>query len=134
MKIHARYFSQDEINALIPELEGIFVRFSEKKDERDRMHDFLLIEELLKDATAGMIAPDHIDTEAMKVDQAIVEMEHEIKKITSLGCIIRSLEHGMVDFPAEKDGEKIYFSWRCGEKAVSFWRAAHVPFSQRLPL
>jgi hypothetical protein len=55
-------------------------------------------------------------------------------EIAELGVIVRDPSSGLVDFPAERDGEEIFLCWRLGEDAVAWWHPTDSGFAGRRPL
>lgn len=135
--MNSRRFSLEEANALLPELDSRLARLIHKKEAYARCHDELLMHELLVQAEyhAGTPAdPDGIEADIRAVEAAIEDMEKEIEQIRALGCVLRSIDRGWVDFLATRDGETIYFCWRRGEKSIQFFRSARGGMTARQPL
>ena len=44
------------------------------------------------------------------------------------------MQLGLVDFPAERDGELVYLCWQFGEPEVAFWHGIDDGFAGRQPL
>ena len=136
MKTPFKIFTLEEAHALIPQLEILLGELDGKKQLCERLHDMLLMDELLKEAESskGKAGPsDPLENEARRLDGSVVEIQTEIEKIRSLGCIPRSLERGWIDFPAQRDGRVVFFCWRRGEKAIRFY-SADSGNGERLPL
>lgn len=55
-------------------------------------------------------------------------------EINALGILVRDPETGLIDFPAERDGEEIFLCWRLGEDAVAWWHPTDSGFAGRQPL
>lgn len=76
-------------------------------------------------------------------DQRIAELEREAQEIAAEidGCIreIRDLgieyrlplDAGLVDFPGERDGRRIFLCWRLGEDAVEHWHETDAGYAGR---
>ena len=136
MEFQTKVFSLEEANALIPEIESLLEKLDGKKKTCEKLHDMLLMNELLKEAESARNASpasDPLDEEARRLDGSVFEIQSEIKKIRSLGCIPRSLERGWVDFPGRLSGQVVYFCWRRGEKSIRFYSMG-LESSERLPL
>ena len=130
-------FSIEEANALLPQLELILARLIKKKETVDRLHDEHFISELLHEATQGRPAAEGsgpLEAGARDVDASVSNLEADLEKIRALGCVLRHLDSGWVEFPASLRGEAVYFCWKKGEAAVGFYRLAHAAFAERLPL
>jgi hypothetical protein len=50
------------------------------------------------------------------------------------GIVVRDIQQGLADFPAEREGQEIYLCWRLGEKSVDFWHGTDTGFANRQPL
>lgn len=132
-----RKFTLEDIHRILPELEVRIVRFLEKKAAYTRMHDHLLMEELLQDIESrqgGAPAGSSADEEAGKLEITVSELEREIMEMRRLGCFLQDLEKGWVDFPALQEGQPIFFSWKRGDAAVHFYRLSGSASSERKPL
>ena len=59
-----------------------------------------------------------------------IELEH----LAERGILLRDPETGLIDFPAERDGEQVFLCWRMGEGDVEYYHGVHSGFSGRKPL
>ena len=55
-------------------------------------------------------------------------------QLESLGCIVKDLDEGLVDFYTVRDGQLIFLCWRQGEDRIAFWHAVEDGFHGRQPL
>lgn len=129
-----RRFSLQEANALLPQLEILVERLAKKKEEHDQLHDRLFFQELIEEAIRSQDAQSGQDGKAQEVDSKVSELEKELTEIRSLGCILRNLENGWVEFPGNHKGQPVFFCWKRGEKTVCYFRHLHSHISERLPL
>lgn len=125
MKSQPRIFTLEEANALLPRLERMLSELMEKKEACERLHDYYFMDELLTQAESEGL-PDcsgaRLDQEAQSLDRSAEEFRGEVDKIRELGCIVRSIERGSIEFQSKRDGEPIYLCWRLGETAVRYFR------------
>ncbi|MFQ6671794.1 MAG: DUF2203 domain-containing protein, partial [Candidatus Tectimicrobiota bacterium] len=54
-----------------------------------------------------------------------------IEELHSLGCILKDIAKGLVDFPALKDGREVYLCWMSGEASVEWWHEREAGFAGR---
>lgn len=127
-----RRFSIDEANALVPQLEILLKTLFEKRAAHERLHDHLFMSELIHEAVKE--TKTDTSSDAREVDGGLEDFEAEMKAIRGLGCFLRSLERGVVEFPAEHQGQTVFFCWKKGEKSVAFYRPAQSPLHERFPL
>ena len=81
--------------------------------------------ERARGALAGMSGNGH--RTATTFGEVVDELEAD-------GIVLRDLAQGLVDFPAEKDGEVVYLCWQFGEPEVAFWHRVEEGFAGRQPL
>lgn len=126
-----RLFTVREANALIPKLELIM--------ERLQRHTHLLREGVTELAAAtGAPADDLTIAQIVELrpdlQPIIAEMEGLLSEIEDCGGQFKGLDLGLVDFPAEIDGEVVLLCWQYGEKEISHYHTADSGFASRKPL
>ena len=47
---------------------------------------------------------------------------------------VRDVDSGLIDFPGERDGRKVWLCWRMGEPQVGYWHEIDTGFINRQPL
>ncbi|HIH11990.1 TPA: DUF2203 domain-containing protein [Candidatus Woesearchaeota archaeon] len=55
----------------------------------------------------------------------------KLELMESKGCIVKDLEHGLIDFRSEFEGKNIFLCWQQGEKSVQHWHSAESGFIGR---
>ena len=65
---------------------------------------------------------------------ASATLRTELERLAAENILLRDPETGLVDFPAELGGERVYLCWRVGEEAVANWHPLGTGFSSRRPL
>ena len=119
-----RTFTVDEANAELVEL-------------RERLPR-------LREARLGLIASTERITEAVASDGGGVAgsdwfrhqetLKTEVEYLADRGILLRDPDEGLIDFPAERDGEQVFLCWRLGEADVAYYHGVHSGFSGRKPL
>ena len=56
------------------------------------------------------------------------------EQIDAAGAQIKSLEDGLLDFPAQRNGEDVLLCWKLGEDEIGFWHGVDEGFTGRKPL
>jgi hypothetical protein len=62
------------------------------------------------------------------------EIDAFVVELDEIGCEVKDLREGTVDFPAEMDGRRVYLCWRVGEPRVEYWHEVTEGFQGRRPL
>jgi len=65
-----------------------------------------------------------------KVDR-LKRLQHELAEV---GCELKDLSGGLVDFPAMFEGRKILLCWKLGEAEVTCWHELRAGFAGRRPI
>jgi hypothetical protein len=62
-------------------------------------------------------------------------IDENIEAINQLGCQVKDLNLGLVDFPARRaNGEIANLCWRMGEETIEYWHTLDTGFMSRRPL
>ena len=69
-----------------------------------------------------------------ELDIVVKELMQKMAELEDLGIIIRDIESGLVDFPADKFGDKVFLCWKYGEPEIEYWHGANEGFSRRKSL
>src|SRR5260370_19141582 len=48
-----------------------------------------------------------------------------MEKIEEIGCLVKDLDIGLIDFPTLLQGEEVYLCWKLGEARINYWRGVH---------
>jgi hypothetical protein len=129
-----KLFSPERANALIPKLEPLLEELLKRR--RD------LAIKLLESDPALHHAPPHRPRLAAARSALPAprfgELKHEIGRliyrIEALGCVVKDIDLGLVDFPSMRDDEPIYLCWKLGEPSVTHWHGIEEGFASRKPL
>jgi hypothetical protein len=80
----------------------------------------------------------HSERQLVRAQKDVQDAEHAIDEhahaIVERGIILRSVEQGLVDFPAMRDGRIVYLCWVAGENEIKNWHEADTGFGGRQPL
>ena len=125
-----KLFSADEANSLIPRLEVLI---------RDLQDNAGSLRERIQELAA---TDDKVDSMRL---QEIVELHPELKgaasrmaeivgEIEELGCFLKDIDLGLIDFATEMEDDVVFLCWQYGEQRVLAWHSIESGFGQRRPL
>ena len=66
--------------------------------------------------------------------QLLEQFQSALKQLEELGCWLKDLNTGLVDFYGLRDGELIFLCWKLGEDRIRFWHTLEDGFAGRQPL
>lgn len=64
-------------------------------------------------------------------DQAATKLKERFEEIEQIGCVVKDLEAGLIDFPTLYRGNEVYLCWRFGEDRIQFWHGVEEGFRGR---
>ena len=146
MPMSRAHFTVDEVEALIPMLERIFVQvlqlraglraLGQKLDRagvKPSRQDSLEADdvEMESEIDSGPPAVRQAKAVFRGLDEALND---EIERIQALGGEVKDLELGLVDFPSTREGEEILLCWKLGEKSIGYWHSVDGGFASRRPI
>lgn len=104
------FFTPKQATESLPEVRGIVERAIAIKKEADGKTD---------DEAIGLV---------------MERLEREIQKLEELGCVLKDMDTGLIDFPAVRLGTCVWLCWKSGEEKVTFWHELHEGFAGRKPV
>jgi hypothetical protein len=127
-----RYFTRAEAEALLPVVEPVLRDLQRWQAELTALQVDLAAERA-KAMGNGHAQRDGDDplTRARQLER---RMAKAVEELTALGIEIKSLETGLIDFPALRDGRVVLLCWRLGETRIAWWHEIDTGFAGRLPL
>lgn len=66
-----------------------------------------------------------------EMSRTMARLEKEIQKLEELGCILKDMSIGIIDFPAVRLGARVWLCWKPGEENVSYWHGLHEGYTAR---
>jgi hypothetical protein len=129
-----RVLTLDEANSILPIVE-IGVRFLRAKAvEIVRTQDRLSVLSLVGGADPR--SPEHreFDQQRGRLEELVQEYNSRIEELDRLGCIIKDLNLGLVDFYGKVNGRMLFLCWKLGEKRIAFWHDLESGFAGRRPI
>lgn len=124
----AHLFTPQEASKLIPDIRPKVKELIDRKKAVEQLHGEIERYNLL-----GFRTPE-VAERAAQLDALVDDMTRRIEELEDFGVKVKDLEFGLVDFPAERYGEKVQLCWRYGEPEVSFWHESREGYDARRPL
>jgi len=130
-----RMFTLEEANELVPTLEVEFGRVAQLRAELAPLIELLGGAESAVDIlqNGGRPRPG-AEGEAERLRHLASEISSTVERVTSLGCLVKDLELGLVDFFSMREDEPVFLCWQFGEPAVAHWHPVDEGFASRQPI
>lgn len=122
-----RYFTVEEAQAVLPEIAPLV---GELLEARARV---VTLGQGMSDVL-GDLRSDVGGPRPARLVAEFERIESLMEQIQSYGCVIKSVEAGLVDFLHNLGGRDVYLCWRYGEPTIAHYHDIHAGFNGRRPL
>ncbi len=122
-----KLFTVAEANALLPEIMPMMAMLLEKRAK-------VMVQ---RQETGGLLDDLHVDVGGPVLNEMVQdfgEIERLIDTIQNYGCMVKDINVGLLDFPAEWQGRQVLLCWRYGEEEIAYYHDLHEGFNGRSPL
>jgi len=124
-------FHLAEVNAIVPRLHVLMERLQRGALRLHEEMSGLARETGVELAT---LATEELLRHRPAARALVEELDGIVAEIEASGAHLKDVQLGLVDFPAELDGEIVYLCWQFGEPEVAFWHRIEDGFAGRRPL
>lgn len=110
-----KVFTLDQANNMLPLVRRIV---------EDAARDFYRWQDRVREFELASVRStlDHPDPAAVELEKDVLRLAENIdsyiQEIRQLGVEMKSIDGGVVSFPAEVDGKAVSFTWKLGEERV----------------
>ena len=119
-----RIFDAEAAEAALPMLRGLLPRIRESR--RALIESSARITEAVQADGGGVAGGDWFEAQR--------SLRTDLTALADEGILLRDPEAGLVDFPAEREGKRVFLCWRLGEDRVAWFHDERAGFSNRKPL
>jgi len=129
-----KVFTLEEANRLLPQIERGVRFLSEAAQNVHKLQDQVSVLSLLGSEKSE--SPEHREFKEKKkrFEELVVLYNRKLEELQRLGCIMKDLRTGLVDFYGSTEGRLIFFCWKLGEKEIAFWHELDGGFRGRRPV
>jgi hypothetical protein len=125
-----RTYSIDEANALVREVRAVLLQIALEQRRLATAHEEMHRNLEGDGDPAAMERAGRHESEMTEIAEGIRTLESHL---AGLGVQLRDLEMGLVDFPAERDGRRVWLCWRLSDPQVAFWHGTDEGYPSRKP-
>ena len=128
-----RTFTLDEATSHLSRLREIVPEMQEKRLALDALRAELA--GMTKTASGnGHLLRNEVDAKRKEAQVLVERLNELLAEINVIGCEIKGLEEGLIDFPSEREGRTVYLCWKLGEESIDYWHELETGFAGRQPL
>jgi hypothetical protein len=82
----------------------------------------------------GDMVPSDLHEAAETIQREAAAISECADRINTAGAEVKSLEDGLLDFPAQRGEEVVLLCWKLGEDEINYWHRVDEGFAGRKPL
>ena len=128
-----RQFTLEEANALLPRLRDLLFQIQESKANHDGLEE--QAEEYAQHVSSnGHVVEKKLNETRQELAKTAAEVSSLIERVNDLGCEVKDIDEGLVDFRNEREGREVYLCWKLGEPDIRWWHELETGFAGRRPL
>ena len=130
----SRFYTIDEANTALPEVERILAALRDQREELIALRDRVVAASPPDDETPTPEVGEQIRLLRLGMQGLIDQMQAGVARLVELDITLRDISSGLIDFPALLSGRPIWLCWRLGEDDVAHWLPHDEGFDSRRPL
>jgi len=131
----SRRFTLRTAEGLLPEVEnGLREAIGCKAAFEQEQNELQAVAQRVMMLGGVLVDREKVNQHKLHRDQHAQNLKTVVHNIQELGCIIKDLDVGLVDFPTLFRGEEVYLCWKLGEPAIEFWHGTQEGFAGRKPI
>lgn len=128
------YFTVEQANALLPQLREILQDLQARRRELDERQQLLETIRQQAGQNGYRLGGDAFLRVKQEAEFILEECNTAIKQIEALGCLLKDLHMGLIDFPSLREGREVYLCWKPDEAEVGYWHGPTEGFAGRKPI
>jgi hypothetical protein len=129
-----RYFTAEEANEALEEVRPLTEELVEHRRGLAELQERQVALTARIAGNGGNVQPHEVQGLQERLDEALAGIARCVARIHELGALVKDLDQGLVDFPAQRGEEDVLLCWRLGEEKIGFWHGLEEGFSGRRPL
>lgn len=129
-----RIFTLEEANALLPALQLELGGLARLRTELEQSIQGVGGADAALAVLHGGTPPPGTEPQASHLRELADEIAAAVQRVSALGCVLKDVDSGLVDFYALRDEEPVFLCWQLGEPAVAHWHTLDGGFAARQPI
>lgn len=124
----ARLFTVAQANRMLPLVRRIV---EDIVQDYARWREQVGVLEVVAAGRRGDAPPDEAEKVEADTQRLAADIERYVEELRKLGVDFKGFDEGLVDFPSEMEGRRVYLCWKLGEESVEHWHKVDAGFAGR---
>ena len=121
-------YTPQTANKALPEVKRMFADIVAKKNR------VLVLQQELQAIVDSGSDFERFIKKKQDLNTAVTVLYKAIEILEGTGVAIKSVDEGLLDFPAKRFDEEVWLCWKAGEDEIKFWHGKDEGFMGRKPL
>lgn len=117
-------FDHERAEATLPMLRELLPRL--RRSRRALIESSARIADAVQADGGGVAGSDWFDVQR--------SLRADLTLLADQGILLRDPEMGLVDFPSEREGKRVFLCWKLGEERIAWFHEERAGLSNRKPL
>jgi hypothetical protein len=131
----ARFFTLEQAEKLLPDVECLLRGALALKSEYQQVEsDMQRASRHIMMSGGVQVDREQALGQKQRRDSSLTRLKESIGRIHEIGCLIKDLDVGLIDFPTHFRGQEVYLCWKFGESGIRFWHGVEEGFAGRKPV
>ena len=122
------FFTTNEANAALPDVIKKYEYALAKQTEVRKL------EQQLQICVSTTNSFEEYVTLKQKLNSVITKFYESVEILENTGVVVKSIDQGLLDFPAKRFDEEVWLCWKYGETEIKFWHEKDSGFMGRKPI
>ena len=122
------FFTTNEANEALPDVIKKYEYALAKQNEVKKL------EQQLQMSVSTTNSFEEYVTLKQKLNSAITKFYESVEILENTGVVVKSIDQGLLDFPAKRFDEEVWLCWKYGETEIKFWHEKDSGFMGRKPI
>ena len=130
-----RFFTLLEAEGFLPEVERLLrSSIQAKQDYESGDAELSQVAQRITLMGGVLVRREEIVASRTRKDSSARVLKAAMERIEEIGCQVKDLETGLIDFPTLYRDREVYLCWKLGESSISFWHHIEDGFRGRQPI
>jgi len=128
----ARRFTLQQAEVALPEVEKEIRRAISLKSEYTEAASGLdAVSRRIMLSGGALVDREQLMALKSRRDTSAARLKEAVEAIQQIGCLVKDLDVGLIDFPTLFRGKEVYLCWKLGEAGIRFWHGVDEGFRGR---
>lgn len=126
--MHKKYFTLDEAHSTLPQIKRQVKQLQKIRNALDLLSS---IEVEYTEPWREDLPEVDVARMNMEFHRLSYEFYSAMSVLQDLGCLLKDIDQGIIDFLSVHEGRDIFLCWQVGENNISFWHELDSGFENR---